>query len=246
MTPLALFCSIWLLAGAAHAEIAIGAAGAAKPPAAPVLPGVNWSEAIEKFSRESADTAPDPVDAALLEHRLQDAERAPASPPARAASAPALRASGAPAANNAALAATAVPPSPDKDAGEDWARSLRHTVWDIVKPYQDFIPGMGSAGRPPAEDSGDASVRVAQATTGPRYTPKTAEQRQIEQIRSDLLLSQLIDEITPWAGGIVGAGLLALALNQWLAYSKRRRRVKSGRRHSSKKRRHRSARRVDS
>lgn len=242
MNHLALFCSSWLLVSAAHAEITTSVA---TPTATAAQPGVNWSAAMEKFTKAGHDSAPDPVDARLLEHTLQEPERAASIPPARAASAPALRASGPAAATNAAIAAAAAPSSLEKDADEDWARSVRHTVWDIVKPYQDFIPGLGSAGRPPAEEASDAGGRVGQAPAGPRYAPKNVEQRQVELIRSDLLISQFIDEISPWVGGIVGAGFLALGLNQWLAYTKRSRRVKSGRHRASKKRRHRSVRRLD-
>lgn len=243
MKPLALFCSSWLLVLAARAEIATGVT---PQPAAAAQSGVNWSGAIDKFGKEGHDSAPDPVDAQLLEHKLQDPQRAASSQPARAVSAPALRASNPAGSTNAAIAATGVPSGPEKDDGEDWARSLRHSVWDIVKPYQDFIPGLGSTGRPPAEESADSSGRAAQGPAGPRYAPKSTEQRQVEMIRSDLLISQFIDEITPWVGGVVGAGVLALGLNQWLAYTKRRRRVKRGRHRSSKKRRLRSVRRIDS
>lgn len=242
MKSLAIFCSFWLLVLAARAEIATGTP-TLPPPSAPS--GVNWSAAIEKSSREGSESAADGVDANLLEHHLLELERPLTRPPARAASAPAPGASRPAGAVNAAIAAATLPERPEKSDDEDWTRALRHTVWDIVKPYQDFIPGAGSSGRPPSEDPLDVNPRMVQGSTGPRYAPRSEHQRQVEQIRSDYLISQFIDEVKPWAIGIVGVGILALAFSQWLAYVKRKHGVKSGRHRSSRKRRRKLSRRLD-
>ena len=253
MKSLAFFCSVWLLVLVARAEIATGVT---VPSATVAQPAANWAGAIEKFTKENLDPVTENVDGKLLEHSLQEFERpvavlpgSAASAPALRASAPALRASGAAGSANAAFGPTDTPSSADKRDEDDWASAIRHTVWDIVKPYQDFIPGVGARERPPAEDTQDPGARIAQTPAPPRYTPKSEAQREGERLRSDYLISQLIDEVKPWAIGIVSAALMALGLSQWLAYLKRKQRIKHGVKHGrhliSRKRRRKSSRRLD-
>jgi hypothetical protein len=244
MKSLAFFCSIWLLSVAARAEVAVGLPGSSTSNAATPL---NWSAAIEKFGKEGA--AAEGVESKLLEQHLLNGEpttNLTAAPePARAASGvPAAKgAASAAGGTNAAIAGAAT--SANKKGEEDLVSQIRHSVWDVVKPFQELLPGSTVDARPVNEEGAGGAGGTGGAiggggqSGGQRYAPRSESQKRVEKIRSDVLLDQLLDELKPWAFAALGLGILGFGLNQWMAYMKRKPSVKPTH-GSSRKRRSRS------
>lgn len=244
MKSLAFLCSLLLLALSCRAE----------PTTAPASPGVgagapNWAAAIDKFGKDSPDASQDAADAKLFADHTSEEERfakSAAARAARAALAPSLRASEALATASAPVAAKtavaqAVSIDDKKDDDEDWAGTVRQSIKDIVRPYQELLPGGDSAAKAARDASGEGGERRQDGASGQTYGSKSEQQREREKIRSDVLLDQLLEELKPWAIGAVVVLFLGLGLSQWLTYMQRKSAAPSSRQRSSKKKRRRGA-----
>lgn len=242
MKSLAFFCSVILAVFPALAGVtsdtttSFGASAATGP---------NWSAAMQKFSRESADSSHEAVATRLLIDHLFDNDlvakaASAASAAALAPAAGASAAAGKPGESQAAFAG-ATPSDFDKSgADEDWATSVRHSIRDIVKPYQEFLPGSSdTSSKPVTEGASSGQLQGSHVSGGSASARKSEERRRAENVQSEYLISQLIDELLPWA---VGAGVLVAlgyGLTFWVGFVKNKpsaRTVKSSRSRSRKKR----------
>ncbi len=237
------FCfALLLLVATARAEVATLPASPATG-AGDATP--HWAAAIDKFGKDSPDAALDAADAKLFADHLLEAGRTAKSAAARAALAPSLRAS-APVADAsapltpkaAATAATADAASHDgKGDDDDWASTVRQSIKDIVRPYQELLPSTDAAAKAARDRSIESGERRAEVANRQSYGVKTELQREREKISSDMALDQLLQELKPWA---LGAGLilfLGVIVSQWLAYLQRKSTGSSSRQTAPKKRR---------
>lgn len=223
MNSLAFFCSVILVVFPALAEVM---PGATVPSGAATTTVPNWSAAIQKFGTEKPDVAPEPVDARLLIDHLSDND--PVVKGAAAASAAAL----APMAGASAAAskpgdpkgpfAGATPADVDKSGGdEDWATNVRHTLRDIVKPYQEFLPGASDGSpKPGTEGATSGQFQGSYVSGGPGSPRRIEERRRVEKVQSEHLISELIDELLPWAIGTGVVVALGYGVTLWLGYVK--------------------------
>lgn len=233
-------CSLLLLALSCRADLATAPASPGTGAGAP-----NWATGIDKFGKDSPDATQEAADAKLFADHLSEEERfakSAAARAARAALAPSLRASEALAPASAPVAAKtalaqAVSSDDKRDDDEDWAGTVRQSIKDIVRPYQELLPGGDAAAKAARDASGEGGERRSEGASGQTYGGKSNQQRELEKIRSDVLLDQLLEELKPWAIGAVVVLFLGFGLSQWLAFMQRKGSAPTKRQRSSKKRR---------
>jgi hypothetical protein len=223
MKLLAFFCTVILAVSPALAEITPGTTTPLGPATAAAP---NWSAAIQKFGKEKPDVAQDTVDTRLLIDHLSDNDpvvkgAAAGSAAALAPMAGASAATGKPGESKGPLAG-ASPSDLDKfGSEEEWATNVRHSISDIVKPYQEFLSGSSdNSPKPGAEGATSGPLRGSYVSGGPAATRKSEERRRVENVQSEHLISQLIDELLPWGIGVGVVVALGYGLSLWLSYVK--------------------------
>jgi hypothetical protein len=230
MKSLVFFWVVWLASLIAQAQVATNAPGTfSGNPAS----GPDWEAAIEKLGKEAAnaEAASEAAHSKLLTDALSQQEKASAT--AKAASAPQARASD----------AVAPIKSEKKGDDEDWAGTVRHSVKEIVKPFQEFLPASDANKEiDPAEEERRRS-RAALQAPGQGAPVLTESQRRAQQFWTSVMIEELIDELLPWAIGVVVLAALGYGVSLWVAFMKRKPSVRSApstRAQSSKKQHRRS------
>ncbi len=206
MKSLAFFCIFLLAQLAAHAQVATNSTGTfSGGPAS----GPDWSAAIEKLGKENEAAAENAIAISPAE-TLTDAAKSAAPAAAKAASAPSTRASGA-----AGAAA-----SDAKD--EDWAGSVRNSIKDVIKPFQEFLPEPEATKEidPLAEER--RRSRAAYGAPGQAAPALTEAQRKAQQHWTSVMIEELVDELVPWAIGAMVLLALGFGVSLWVSYVKRK------------------------
>jgi hypothetical protein len=223
MKSLTFFYSVILVVLPAFAEVTPSTDTPLNPA---TVTAPNWSAAMQKFTKDGVDSSQDAVDARLLIDHLS--ENDPVAKSAAAAAAPLAGASGAQARNAQLKGASAGandfdPEKIGKD--EDWSTTVRHTVRDIIKPYQEYLPSFPD-NSPQAlgerQTAGEPGLGGPAILGGQKYARKSETQRRAENIQSEQLVAQLIDDIWPWAIGALLVGLIAYGISKWVGYVKRK------------------------
>lgn len=231
-----------------------------KPDAQGAAP--RWSIAIEALAADAAEPADQGRRAIAIEPQRDNATRP------RETNAVPARLAGLP----MALASPGTLASP-LSGDEDWRREIGHALKTAVHPAFEEITTLGLADAIRSIDSelgltakrsfdvpGSANSGQDDRPPGHRMAPgwdspghrsgNSAPARSTDQIEADrrkgnLLLQELIDEITPWALTALALYVLVYWFRLWLAFNRRKsmRRHKSG---NSQRSRHRRCRRNQS
>jgi hypothetical protein len=163
--------------------------------------------------------------------------------------------------NTTTTRAAPTPTATNKVAEDPLGREIRNSVKEVVRPlYQDLVtsnaaqalrglqselnlgkehPFNGTETTPPTRQSGSGVPSEATTWEGGqsnREPPRSAAQVERDKVLASAMLDKLIDEVTPWAIGLVALYALGYLLKLALAYGRHR----STRRRQHNLRRHRT------
>ena len=190
-----------------------------------IAPPPAWGGVIDKFAKEGVPEPADNTDAKLATEAYSEQERADRAAKgdkaakAGAAPTPVKSASGA-----VPSAAADKPGKPAQE--EELSKTIKGAVKDVVNPFKEVMGELTvekkQDGDPVARLGADGQVQPPTSSNASPGQPRTDYERKRDQMRTDHLIEELVEELKPWAIGALVLAFFGFCVNLWLGFVKRK------------------------